>query len=97
MSQNINLEAKRKDFRMVHVNQNLKDELRNSHFHMGHFKTNFNTATHSQFQQRDKLPDTNNFAANNRKCAHKMGSDKVVYDSEQNIKFISPLNYKDRQ
>lgn len=99
MSQNIDLEARRKDFKMVHIDQNLKNELRNSHFHMGHFKSNFNTAFQSQFQPRDENNDNKNNMVNpntNKTFSHKMGSDKVTYNSETHMKYISPILNKNR-
>ena len=93
MSQNMDLEARRKDFKMVHLDENLKNELRRSHFLMGNFSPNYNTAFQSQFQQRDNTVDhTANklIALNNKSYSHKMGSDRIVYNSETHMKYISP-------
>ena len=83
---------------MVTVDQSLKDELRRCHFHMGHAKADFNTANRSHFQSRDEVTDNspNKFAQLNKRVSVKVGSDRVVYDSESNIKFISPLLAKNK-
>lgn len=98
MHQNTDLEARRKDFKMVCIDQNLKNELRNSHFKMGHFQTNFKTSFQSQYQPFDEVPDNsgNLFSQNNKKYSHKMGSDRITYNSETHIKFISPQMDKNK-
>lgn len=84
---------------MVHIDQNLKNELRNSHFHMGHYKSNFSTLNQSQFQPKDETVDNSMnklIAENNKSYSHKMGTDKIVYDSESHVKFISPFLHKNK-
>ena len=91
MSQNANLEARRKDFRMVHMDDNLKNELRKSHFLFGNFNTNYNSAFQSDYQQKKSVGNFDkNYENVNKKVSHKMGSDKVAYMSESHNKFISP-------
>ena len=93
MSQNADLEARRKDFKMVHLDENLKNELRKSHFLMGNFNPNYNTAFKSEFQKKEytyNQTENRKIANNNKSYSHKMGSDRVTYVSETHNKYISP-------
>ena len=91
MSQNADLEARRKDFRMVHLDENLKNELRKSHFHFGNNNTSYNTAFQTDYQKKNPIPNFDkNYENVNKKVSHKMGSDKVTYMSETHNKFVSP-------
>ena len=93
MSKNADLEARRKDFKMVHLDENLKNELRKSHFIMGSFTPNYNTTFNCEFNKKDFVDNNlnNKNKANNIKSeGHKMGIDKVIYKSETHNKFIAP-------
>lgn len=93
MSQNSDLEARRKDFQMLKLDENLKKELRESHFLLGNFQPNYNTVFQSEYTKK-KVPFNNSenksFANNNKAYSHKMGSDRITYNSESHTKFISP-------
>jgi hypothetical protein len=88
----MDLECRRKDFHLVQIDQNLKNELRNSHFHMGNFNSNFYTTFQTQFQQGNENPNNslNKFISPNKISSHKVGNDKVYYETETQIKFTSP-------
>jgi hypothetical protein len=100
MHQNMDLDARRKDFIPNYIDQSFKDESRNSHFLMGHFKPNFNTSFQSQYQPNYEIQDNTSIAKlimhNNISPSHKMGNDKVLYDTETHVKFISPLINKNK-
>lgn len=94
MAQNMDLEARRKDFKMVHLDENLKNELRNSHFLLGNSAPNYQTAFQSQFCA--KSPNNENkFMSTihhpHKPMGHKMGNDKIEYNSESHMKFITPM------
>jgi hypothetical protein len=92
MSQNMDLEARRKDFQMVQIDQNLKNEFGNSHFHMGNYKSNFYTSFQTQYQQTNENQNIslNKFISPNKFSSYKVGNDKVYYETETQIKFLSP-------
>lgn len=93
MSQNSDLESRRKDFKMVHLDENLKCELRKSHFLMGNFTPSYSTVFQSEYQKKNASNnnlENKNIANTNKSYSHKMGSDKVTYTSESHNKFISP-------
>lgn len=96
MAQNMDLEARRKDFKMVYLDENLKNELRTSHFLLGNSNPNYQTVFQSQFYAKN---NENKFNSNphlngHKPMGHKMGSDKIEYNSESHIKFASPTHLR---
>lgn len=94
MAQNMDLEARRKEFKMVHLDENLKNELRTSHFLLGNSTPSYQTVFRSQFYAKN---NENNFNSNaqahpNKPMGHKMGNDKVEYNSESHLKYAAPAH-----
>lgn len=92
MAQNTDLEARRKDFRMVHLDENLKNELRTSHFLLGNSTPSYETVFQSQFYAKNSENKFNSTAHPHKPMGHKMGKDKVDYNSETHVKYASPAH-----
>jgi hypothetical protein len=92
MAQNSDLEARRKDFKMVHLDENLKNELRTSHFLLGNSITSYKTVFQSQFYVKNNENNCNAAAHLNshKPMGHKMGNDKIEYNSETHMKYTLP-------
>jgi len=92
MAQNSDLEARRKDFKMVHLDENLINELRTSHFFLGNSTTSYKTVFQSQFYAKNNENNCNAAAHLNshKPMGHKMGNDKIEYNSETHIKYTLP-------
>jgi hypothetical protein len=97
MSQNADLAARRKDFKMVHLDENLKNELRKSHFIIGNSNPNYITTFNSQFKDKGFISDNlnnKNITANNRGYKNIFGTERVIYTSESHNKFNNPDRIK---
>jgi hypothetical protein len=90
MAQNSDLEARRKDFKMVHLDENLKNELRTSHFILGNSTPSYQTVFQTQFNKNDLNDQNKNLFSHNttqKALGHKMGNDKIEYTSETHLKY----------
>lgn len=98
MAQNLDLEARRKDFKMVHLDENLKNELRTSHFILGNSAPSYQTVFQSQFYNKKENSDNkfNSLSHHNtqKSLGHKMGNDKIEYNSETHLKYVSPHSHQ---
>lgn len=93
MAQNHDLESKRKDFKFAVIDDNMKTELRNSHFIFGNQTLNYQTASQTQFKELDKNKINRPCHSANpstRAMSYKPGNDKVEYISESQIKYSTP-------
>lgn len=83
---------------MVHLDENLKNELRTSHFRLGNSDPNFQTVSQSHFYPKSGGIENKLNSAHvtpNKLMGHKMGNDKVEYNSESHMKFTTPnQNYR---
>ena len=94
MAQNMDLGERRKDFKMVHLEEKLKNELRTSHFLLGNSTPSYQTAFQSQFYAKNNENKFNSsaHAHPNKPMGHKMRNDKVEYNSETHVKYASPVH-----
>jgi hypothetical protein len=95
MSQNADLAARRKDFKMVNLDENLKNELRKSHFIIGNSNPNYTTTFNSHYKEKEKGFKENNLiikknVANKTNSNNIFGSDRVIYTSESHNKYMLP-------
>jgi len=99
MAQNSDLESRRKDFQKSTFDENLKYESVNSHFKMGNASPSLQTMFQSQFYGKitdNKLTFNPNspLSPNRSKIGHRMGIDKIEYNTEAASKFLSPVMHK---
>ncbi len=92
MSQNMDLEARRKDFKMVHLDETLKNELRTSHFLMGNSTPSYQTAFQSHYYPMNSGHNAAVMFNPHKPMGHKMGNDKVDYNSETHVKYVAPVH-----
>ena len=96
MAQNTDLESKRTNFKMVYLDENLKNELRNSHFTMGNSGPKFTTAFQTDFVNYENknsinIKNDSSHKELNKISNYKMGNDKVEYNTESQLKYITPI------